>query len=76
MPTATAAAAIIPPVMRMDTLKLYVQLAESTIYALVKNGHFPPPRQYIGTTKVWLTADVNTWIASTLAAANNDQKAA
>lgn len=65
-----------PPIMRMDALTNYVQLARSTIYALVAAEKFPAPRQYVGTTRVWLTADVDAWMASTLAAANNDPKAA
>lgn len=72
----TTAAHIIPPVMRMDTLTGYVQLARSTIYALVAEGRFPPPRTYVGTTRVWVTSEIDAWLAETLSASTPTQQAA
>jgi prophage regulatory protein len=51
-----------PQFLRLKEVMARVGLRVSTIYRYVANGGFPKPRKF-GRSSLWVTAEVNDWIA-------------
>ena len=57
-----------PVVLDIRGVKELTTLSQSTIYALVKSGDFPPQKRIGPNRVVWLRADVVRWLEEKLAA--------
>ncbi len=56
------------PILRMPDVEHSVGLRKSTIYAMVKEGDFPPPINLGRRASGWLLSDINQWKRERIAA--------
>lgn len=54
--------------LRLPEVVERTRLSRSQIYALVKQGEFPPPVKLSANFAVWVAAEIQSWIASRIAA--------
>ncbi|HVJ38191.1 MAG TPA: AlpA family transcriptional regulator [Stenotrophomonas sp.] len=54
-----------PRLLGMKELRSRVSISSATIYRLIKDGKFPPPKR-LGSRSAWLESEVDAWITSTI----------
>lgn len=57
--------------MRRKQVEAQTGLPRSTLYKLIAKGEFPAPIRITAKAVAWPSSDVDTWIASRIAASKN-----
>lgn len=55
-------------VLRLPAVRQKTGLAKATIYAGIAHGDFPPPIKLGARASGWLESEINSWLASRMAA--------
>lgn len=53
---------------RMPEVKAICGLSRSSIYLLIRDGHFPPSVAISGRARGWIRHEVETWVAQRIRA--------